>query len=222
MTVKVIAAALLAGASVLPHAQSATPVASTSPAKKELVQKLLVLQQPAIDNIARGLVERPIVQMTQEVRLALQQVPADRREAVAKSIDADIKTYIGEATPLVSERATKLAPSTIGTILEGQVHRRRVEAAGHLVRVTGEQEIHPARRRDAGQLHAARADRIGTGGRSETANPVQEGSCRSRRAATVGRCWRLGSQGLRQVGTRPPASLIRPSVPGSIRLKSFE
>lgn len=118
MTVKVIAAALLAGASVLSHAQSSTPAASTSPAKKELVQKLLVLQQPAIDNIARGLVERPIVQMTQEVRLALQQVPADRREAVAKSIDADIKTYIGEATPLVSERATKLAPSTIGTILE--------------------------------------------------------------------------------------------------------
>lgn len=118
MTVKVIAALLLASASGLLHAQSAIPAAGTSPAKKELVQKLLVLQQPAIDNIARGLVERPIVQMTQEVRLALQQVPADKREAVAKSIDADIKTYIGEATPLVSERAIKLAPSTIGTLLE--------------------------------------------------------------------------------------------------------
>lgn len=118
MTVKLIAAFVLAGASGLLHAQSANPGAVTSPAKKELVQKLLVLQQPAIDNIARGLVERPIVQMTQEVRLALQQVPADKREAVAKSIDTDIKTYIGDATPLVIERATKLAPSTIGSILE--------------------------------------------------------------------------------------------------------
>ena len=118
---KLIAAALLTCAA-LAHAQSSVAPAAAatppSPAKKELVQKFLTLQQPGIEGMARGLVERPVAQMAQEVRGALQQLPAEKREAAAKAIDADIKKYIDESVPIVRERAVKLAPSTVGALLE--------------------------------------------------------------------------------------------------------
>jgi len=107
---RLMIAALLAGAA-LAHAQNGN--------KKELVQKLLVLQQPGIEQVARGLVERPALQMMQQVGLVLQQKFApDKRETVGKEIEAEIKKYIEESVPLVRERAIKLAPTTIGPILE--------------------------------------------------------------------------------------------------------
>jgi hypothetical protein len=102
--------ALLAGAAMA-SAQAQT--------KKELVQKLLTLQQPGIEQVSRGLVERPAVQMMQEAGLVLQrQTPPDKREALGKQIEAEVKKYVDESVPLVRERALKIAPTTIGPILE--------------------------------------------------------------------------------------------------------
>lgn len=116
---KLMITALLTSAA-LAHAQtsSAPAAAPASAAKKELVQKLMVLQQPGIEGLARNLVEQPAVQMLQAAGRALGQVPADKREAVGKGIEADIKKYVEEATPIVRERAVKLAPSTIGAAME--------------------------------------------------------------------------------------------------------
>ena len=117
---RLMMAALLSSAA-LAHAQTtpAAPATPTSPAKKELVQKLLVLQQPGIEQVARGLVERPALQMMQEAGQVLQrQIAPDKREAIGKQVEADVKKYVEEATPLVRERAVKLAPATIGPILE--------------------------------------------------------------------------------------------------------
>jgi len=109
------------------QAQTATPPASaaaakpalpTSPAKKALVAKLLQLQQPGIESMARQLAEQPALQMLQQSRPALQRLPPERREAVAKEIQADARKYAEEATPIVRDRAVKLAPTTIGTMLE--------------------------------------------------------------------------------------------------------
>jgi uncharacterized protein len=87
--------------------------------KKDLVQKVLLLEQPLIENISRSIVERPAAQLLQAAGQALQtQVPADKREAVGKSVQADVKKYVDEATPLLRERAIKLAPSTFGVALE--------------------------------------------------------------------------------------------------------
>ena len=98
-------------------AQAQTPAAS--PAKKELVQKLLALQQPGIENAARGIVERPAAQMMQEAGLAIQQqVPPEKREATGRAIEAEVKKYVDDAYPPVRDRALKLAPSTIGSVLE--------------------------------------------------------------------------------------------------------
>ena len=97
----------------------ASSVQAQTTAKKELVAKVLLLQQPAIEQAAQALAERPALQMLQQAGMALQQqVPADKREAVAKEIQAEAKKYADEAVPLVRERAIKLAPSTIGALLE--------------------------------------------------------------------------------------------------------
>ena len=53
-----------------PAAPSAPPV---SPAKKELVQRLMRLQQSDVEGFARTVVERPAAQMMREAGLALQQ-----------------------------------------------------------------------------------------------------------------------------------------------------
>jgi uncharacterized protein len=89
-----------------------------SPAKKELVARILKIQQPAIETMARGLVQEPLGPLMESAEGALQRVPADKREAVAKGIQADAKKYMDETVPIVRDRATKLAPTTIGPILE--------------------------------------------------------------------------------------------------------
>ncbi len=111
--------ALLASAAIA-HAQTAASAASASasPAKKELVQKLLVLQQPGIEGMARNMVEQPALRMLQAAGQVLQQVPPEKREATGKTIETDIKKYVDDATPIVRDRAIRLAPSTIGATLE--------------------------------------------------------------------------------------------------------
>ena len=97
-------------------------VAQSTPAKKELVQRLMRLQQPEIESFARGVVERPAAQMMREAGLAIQaQVPPDKREAMGHAIEAEVKKYVDEAYPIVRERALKLAPSAIGPVLEAKM-----------------------------------------------------------------------------------------------------
>jgi len=118
-------AALLAAA--VPAAQAQQPAASapaavmapSSPAKKELVQRLLVLQQGAIEGLSRGVIERPLAQLMQRAGNVLQiKVPPEKREAVAKSMEADVRQFVDEAVPLLRDRALKIAPATYGAMLE--------------------------------------------------------------------------------------------------------
>lgn len=95
------------------------PAAASSPAKKELVQKLLVLQQPGIEGVARSIVERPASQLMQAAGQALQaQVPPEKREAIGKSIEADVKKFVEDSVPVLRDRAVKLAPTVIGPVME--------------------------------------------------------------------------------------------------------
>jgi hypothetical protein len=93
--------------------------AQSTPAKKELVARILVLQQSAIEQTAQSLVERPAAQMQQQAGMALQtRIAPEKREAIAKLVQADLKKYVDEVGPLVRQQAVKLAPSTIGALLE--------------------------------------------------------------------------------------------------------
>ena len=115
-----IRATLMAGllaTSTLALAQGAT--APASPAKKELVAKVLKLQQGGVDTVARQLIEQPAAQMMQQAGIALQQrVAPDRREAVATDIKADVRKYVDEMGPVAKDRAGKLAPTVLGPMLE--------------------------------------------------------------------------------------------------------
>jgi hypothetical protein len=116
----------LAGMLALAAAASASAQTTTStvnPAKKELVARVLRLQQGDLDAVARSLVERPAAQMMQEAGLVLQQrqLPPDKVKAIGGQIEAEVKKYVDDALPAVRDKATKIAPSTIGTALESKM-----------------------------------------------------------------------------------------------------
>lgn len=102
-------------------AQAQAPTPPSSPAKKELVARILTLQQPGIEQTAQALVERPALMLQQQAGVALQtRVPPDKREAAAKQVQEDLKKYVDEVGPQVRQQAVKLAPSTIGALLESK------------------------------------------------------------------------------------------------------
>lgn len=110
---------MLAALALAPLAQAQAPAASqSSPAKKELVAKVLQLQQPGIEGMARAMVEQPARLLMQQAGGALQRMEPARRDALARDIEADVRKYVEDATPIVRDRAVKIAPSTIGALLE--------------------------------------------------------------------------------------------------------
>ncbi len=93
--------------------------AQSTPAKKALITRILKLQQPSIEGMSRAMAEQPALTILDRAGAALpDRVAADKRDAVAKEIQADVKKYLDEAVPLVRDRAVKLAPTSIGALLE--------------------------------------------------------------------------------------------------------
>ena len=93
--------------------------AQSTPAKKALVARILKVQQPGIEGMSRSMAERPAIDLMDRAGPALtERVAADKRDAIAKEIQADVKKYLDEAVPLVTSRAVKLAPTTVGSFLE--------------------------------------------------------------------------------------------------------
>lgn len=91
---------------------------ASSPAKKELVARIIKLQQPAIESMSQGLVQQPLGPLLERADAALGRVPQEKREAVMKGLQADTRKYVEETVPIVRDRATAVAPGTIGPILE--------------------------------------------------------------------------------------------------------
>ena len=110
----------LAGAASLACAQTATTAAApASPAKKELVQKLLTLQQPGFEGLARSLAEQSIAQLAQQASAVLQsRVAPEQRDALAKDVQAEFVKYGDDVGPLLRDRVLKLAPGVVGPVLE--------------------------------------------------------------------------------------------------------
>lgn len=106
----------LALAAALALAVSVSPTQAQS--KKELVNRILTLQQPSVEALGRTLAERPALELAAEARQLIGKVPEDKREAVVKAIDADLKKYADEAVPLVRDKAIALSPAVLGAELE--------------------------------------------------------------------------------------------------------
>ena len=86
--------------------------------KKELVAKVLQLHQAGIENVGRAIAGQASQQMLQAAAQALPRVPADKREAVGREIQADVKKFYDEVEPLLTKRATELAPASVGPAYE--------------------------------------------------------------------------------------------------------
>jgi hypothetical protein len=86
--------------------------------KQELVRKVIELQKPAYQNIARSVAREPAMQVSRMASQAMRQVPQDKRESLAKAITADLQKYYAEVEPVLRERAIALAPATLAPLLE--------------------------------------------------------------------------------------------------------
>jgi hypothetical protein len=72
-----------------------------------------------MEAMARNLVEQPAMEMLERAGAALpQRVAADKREAVGKDIQNDVKKFVDDTVPIVRDRVVKIAPSSIGVMLE--------------------------------------------------------------------------------------------------------
>lgn len=94
-------------------------LAQPSPAKKALIDKIVALQtQGLAEGMANSLVQAPLPQLLQAARHLMQQVPADKREATAKTIDAEIKKFVDENVTYMKDKIAKAAPGTASALLD--------------------------------------------------------------------------------------------------------
>jgi uncharacterized protein len=93
-------------------------VGAQAQTKKELVAKLIQIQQPGIEGIGRMLAGQTAQQALNAAGQALPRVAADKREAVAKDVQADVKKFHDEVEPLLRERAGKIAAPMLTPIYE--------------------------------------------------------------------------------------------------------
>lgn len=95
--------------------------ADTSPAKQELINKVLQLQQPTLDQMSRQLAEGDALRLLQNAMSVIQfKVPAEKRDALSKDVQGDVKKYVDDVRPMLRERLTKLAPAGIGPLLDAR------------------------------------------------------------------------------------------------------
>ena len=103
--IALISLALAAGSA---HAQS----------KKELVAKVVQLHMQGIENVGRVIASETSQQMLQAAGQALPRVAADKREAVGKDIQGDVKKFYDEIEPLLVKRAVDIASASVAAAYE--------------------------------------------------------------------------------------------------------
>src|SRR5688572_20967168 len=114
LMIALLATASAAQAQVTPQAPAPAPapVAAPSAAKKALLDRLVALQQPGLESMARGLAEQPLRQMLGAAQNALPRVPEDKREAAIQKIEGLAKQYADDVGPIAKDKAAKLGQST--------------------------------------------------------------------------------------------------------------
>lgn len=138
-------------------AQAQAPAASSAAGKKELVARILKQQQAGIENIARSLVEQPAIELMGNAAGALPgRVAKDKQEAVAKEIQADVQKYLDDAVPIVQARAIKIAPASIGTMLEEKFTEDELKQLASIV----ESPVYGRFQRLGDEMQKALADKL--------------------------------------------------------------
>ena len=93
--------------------------AEPSPAKKALIDRIVALQQQGLaEGLAGSIIQGPLSQLTQAGRAALQQVPAEKREATAKAMEGELKKFLDENVPYLKDKISKAVPNSSSALLE--------------------------------------------------------------------------------------------------------
>ena len=96
-----------------------TALADPSPAKKALIDKIVALQQQGMaEGLSNNIMQGPMSQLMQGARGALQQVPADKREATAKAMEAEVKKFVDENIPYLKDKISKAVPNSASALLD--------------------------------------------------------------------------------------------------------
>ena len=173
-------------------------LAQSSPAKKELVQKVLTLQQPSYDGLARSMVEQPVQVLGQQASAVLQnRIPAEQRDAVAKDIQAEFNKYGEEVGPIVRERAQKLAPGTVGPLLEEKLSEDELKQVVAALESAGFRKFMAL----APELQRALAQKL-----SSELQPTIEPKIKAMEQAVSKRLTAAAPAGAAATGPRPAAS----------------
>jgi len=94
--------------------------AALAQSKKELVAKVLQLQQTAIESLGNTVAGTTANQIMAAASRQLGRVPADKREALAKDMQAEVRKFLEELAPQLRQTSAKLAPGTLGAAYEAQ------------------------------------------------------------------------------------------------------
>ena len=202
---------LALGAAIAAQAQSpaapasaAAAAAPSSPAKKELVTRLLKDQQPGIEAVARSLVEQPAMELLQDVQRALPaRIPKENQDSVARDIQADVKKYLDDAVPYVQQRAVRLAPGTVGTMLEEKFSEDELKQLAGIL----ESPVYAKFQRVGDEMRKALADKLVADTRTSIEPKV--------RAMEEAVAKRLGMTQPQAGGAPAPKAATRPSKPAS-------
>ncbi|MES2116531.1 MAG: DUF2059 domain-containing protein [Pseudomonadota bacterium] len=122
-TLKTMIAALAlcgasAGSAVLAAAPAApaAPAAAITPAKQELINKIVQLWK--VDSIGQSMLQAPVADAVQQARAMLQgRAAPDKRDAAMTDIVSEARKFMDEATPITRASADKLIPTTVAPIL---------------------------------------------------------------------------------------------------------
>lgn len=103
---------------VLGAAFAACVVGVQAQTKKELVSKLLALQQPGIESIGQSIAGRTAQQVLNAAGQAMQRVPKDKQEAVGAEVKAEIQKFHDDIAPLLRKKAVEISPALLGAAYE--------------------------------------------------------------------------------------------------------
>jgi len=103
---------------MMASALALTAVSAHADGKTDQIQRLPMAQKSELDGVATNLTQSPARQlMSQLVQPAMGLVPAEKREATAKQIDAELQKYLDAATPIVKASANKTGVPAIASVL---------------------------------------------------------------------------------------------------------
>lgn len=108
--------AVLALAVALPVAAQAP--AAPSPAKQALINKMMELQRPGYEGLANNILMEPALRLRQQAIAVLQRVPAEKREALAKDLEGDLRAYAEEVRGLARSATAKVSSSAASPVID--------------------------------------------------------------------------------------------------------